>query len=108
MTTPKVSATPLGLPGRVMINVLPRTPVTERLSIAIGVNFKVSARIASAKPGTSRSIMDLQASGVTSRGPNPVPPVLTIRSTSGASAHSAMRWAIMSFSSETISYRATV
>ena len=38
------------------------------------------ARIASASPGTSRSITLRVASGVTSRGPSPVPPAVTISS----------------------------
>ena len=91
------------LPGSVIIRVLPRMPVTERLIIAIGVNSNVLARIASAMPGTSLSRMAKHASGVTSYRPSPVPPVVTIRSTSSASAHSANFAEMVSLSSLTIS-----
>ncbi len=55
---------------------------TPREIIAIGVTFNDSARIASAIPGASRSITFDVASGVLSRGPSPVPPVVTIKFTS--------------------------
>src|SRR3954469_16743142 len=45
-----------------------------------GVYFNPSARIVSAKPGASRSITERVASGVTSLGVSPVPPVVKIRS----------------------------
>ena len=51
--TSKHSSTPLGEPGRLIINVLLRTPQTARESIAIFVYLSDSARIASAMPGTS-------------------------------------------------------
>ena len=78
-------------------------PTTERLSIAMGVNCNVCARIASAMPGTSRSMARRAASGVTSRRPMPVPPVVTMRSTSPESAQVEMRSVIVSASSATIS-----
>ncbi len=56
-------------------------PATPRESHAIWVEAAPAERMASARPGASRSITARVASGVTSRGPNPVPPVVT---TSGA------------------------
>jgi hypothetical protein len=50
----------------------------------IGVWRRPSARIASAKPGASRSITARVASGVTSSGVRPVPPVVKIRSNSSS------------------------
>ena len=50
---------------------------SPRDSAAIGVCASPAARISSASPGASRSSTALVASGVTSRGPNPVPPVVT-------------------------------
>ena len=46
------------LPGSVIIRVLPRMPVTERLIIAIGVNSNVLARIASAMPGSTKAVQE--------------------------------------------------
>ena len=54
-----------------------RAPATARESAAIGVCASPVARISSARPGASRSITARVASGVTSRGPKPVPPVVT-------------------------------
>src|ERR1051325_5827160 len=48
--TTKLSFTAFGEPGRLIINVPERTPETPRESIAIGVDFSDSARIASAIP----------------------------------------------------------
>jgi hypothetical protein len=53
-------------------------------------------RIVSAIPGTRRSMTCAVASGVTSRGPKPVPPVVRIRLIAPLSAHSA-RMGVMSF-----------
>ena len=52
-------------------------PDTPRLSMPIGVCLALeAARIASAIPGASRSITARVASGVTSSGVRPVPPVV--------------------------------
>src|SRR5437763_571207 len=48
----------------------------ERIELA--VIFMDSARITSPKPGSSTRIIPRIASGVTSRGPIPVPPVIKI------------------------------
>ena len=69
-----------GEPGKLTISVRPAMPETPRVRIPIGVCRAPSARIASAKPGASRSITARVASGVTSSGVSPVPPVVKIRS----------------------------
>jgi hypothetical protein len=66
-----------GLPGKLMISVEPRIPATPRESIQLTVWPLDARRIASAIPGTSRSITARVASGVTSRGATPVPPVVS-------------------------------
>ena len=74
-----------------MIRVLERMPQTPREIMAMGVCFNVSMRIASARPGASRSMTARVASGVLSRGAKPVPPVVTMRLTSLRSANSRRR-----------------
>ena len=54
---------------------------------AIGVCRSPSARIASGSPGARRSSTESVASGVTSRGPSPVPPVVRMRSSFSSSHH---------------------
>src|SRR5262249_45450864 len=75
--TAKPSRQPPGEPGRLTIIVAPRRPASPRESRACGVRSRASARIASATPGASRSSTAAVASGVTSRGANPVPPVVS-------------------------------
>ena len=75
-----------GLPGMLMISVVPRSPLTARESIACGVLASEPARIASAKPGAGRSSTSSVASGVTSRAVKPVPPVVRTRLASVSSA----------------------
>ena len=65
---------------------LARREGAPMLIIDIGVCFRPSVRIASAIPGTSYSITASVAWGVTSRGPRPVPPVVTISCTDPPSA----------------------
>src|SRR5215212_3562076 len=86
--TEKLSLTALGEPGRFTINVPEQTPHTPLDNIAIGVAFSDCARIASAMPGASRSMTRCVASGVLSRGPRPVPPVVMIKLTSVRAANS--------------------
>ena len=74
ITYSKHSRTALGLPGRFKINVFFLIPAAARLSIALLVNRILYARIASGMPGTMRSVTDKVASGMQSRGENPVPP----------------------------------
>ena len=79
-TASRPSTAPRGEPGRLTMSVRPRTPATWRESIAAGSAARPAARIASASPGTSRSTTSRVASGVTSRGERPVPPVVRTRS----------------------------
>ena len=58
----------------------PEARLAPRDSMARRVLCSAPIRIASASPGTSRSITFSVASGVTSRGANPVPPVVSTRS----------------------------
>jgi hypothetical protein len=76
------SVTPFTLPGRFNISVLCRIPDRARDNAASGVDFLPSLRMSSGKPGISLSMMATVASGVTSRGPNPVPPTVKARSMS--------------------------
>lgn len=46
----------LGEPGRLMMRQVPATPLTPRDSIPNGIFPNVAARIASARPGTARSM----------------------------------------------------
>jgi len=80
------STAPRGLPGRLIMIVVARIPATARDKIARGVFFDPAKRMCSPKPGISRSTTARVASGVTSRGPTPVPPVVRITSASLASA----------------------
>src|SRR4029077_20886070 len=79
ITASSDSIAPLGLPGTLITSVWPRTPARPRVSAAIGVLSSPARRISSVSPGTSYSITDAVACGVTSRGPSPVPPVVITR-----------------------------
>src|ERR1700687_2802764 len=80
------SVAPLTLPGTLMMSVCPRTPAIERESAARGVLAAPTRLITSPIPGTSKSTSAAVAWGVTSRGPRPVPPVVTTKSTSREAA----------------------
>jgi hypothetical protein len=69
----------LGFPGKLIISVLPRIPAVARDSALIAVCFRPSSYIVVTRAGVSRSITLFVASGVTSVGAKPVPPVVTIR-----------------------------
>jgi len=84
MTVCRLSTAPFGLPGRFRTRASPTTPVRPREMIAIGLTWRPTDRIVSARPGASRVRTALVASGVTSRGPKPVPPVVTTRSAEAA------------------------
>ena len=56
-------------------------------NMAIGVTAKDFVTMAITSPGASLSISGLVASGVTSRGENPVPPVVKISATPRSSDH---------------------
>ena len=61
------------------MSALPRITATWRDRIAVGTNSRLMRRICSPKPGITRSATASVASGVTSRGAGPVPPVVTTR-----------------------------
>jgi len=75
------STAPRGLPGKLTISVVPRTPATARERSARGFFARPLSRIRSPIPGSSLLQTREVASGVTSRGPIPVPPVVRISST---------------------------
>jgi hypothetical protein len=102
--TRKFSTAARGLPGKFTISVLPRIPAVARDSIACGVTSRLEARMASANPGAARSITALVASGVTSLGLNPVPPLVNRMSSSPESAHAVSVLFNMGRSSGTISF----
>ena len=89
----------LGCPGRLMMSVLPRMTAVCRDRMAVGTKFRLMARICSPKPGSSRSATARVASGVTSRGAGPVPPVVRIRWQPTSSASSHRVWLMASCSS---------
>ena len=75
-----------GLPGKLTISVRPRMPATAAREHPVAACARGdAARIASAMPGASRSITARVASGVTSSGAKPVPPVVSTRSQRSAS-----------------------
>ncbi len=85
-----VSWIDLGWPGRLMIRLLSRMTAHWRDRIAVGTKRRLICRICSPKPGISLCATASVASGVTSRGAGPVPPVVSTReqpaSTSSTSA----------------------
>ena len=83
---PRLSRTALGLPGRLTINVFFRITDTPRPSMARLVSSMERYRIYSAIPGAFRSATAMVASGVWSRMENPVPPLVTTRSSCRPSA----------------------
>ena len=116
------SLTALTLPGSVVISVFCTVPATGRERAAKCVCFREAAKMRCTSPGAGRSINEEIAytvtsvspgiisvshryrftSGVTSRTPNPVPPVVIIQSTSPDAQYSDVIRAITSFSSGTI------
>ena len=79
ITKPSVAAP--GEPGKFIINVLFVTPAAPRDKSVVGTFSREYARSASRIPGISFSISGAVASGVTSNGDTPVPPVVTSKST---------------------------
>ncbi len=94
-----------GLPGRLMMRLSPRVPETARLIEANGVSFNPWLRISSPNPSRTRSHIERVASGVTSRGVIPVPPVVTTSRARDACSRRAE--ASCSRSSGTIKMRST-
>jgi len=68
----------------------PTTPAAPRERRPCGVFAIESARSACAMPGASRSTTSRVASGVTSRGARPVPPVVRTRRAEAASSRTAV------------------
>jgi hypothetical protein len=83
-----VSAIAFGWPGRLITSALPRITATWRDRIAVGTKARLIRRICSPKPGISLVATASVASGVTSRGAGPVPPVVSTRSQRAASTSS--------------------
>ena len=86
ITADTFSTAALGLPGRFTTSVRPTMPATSRERQAFGVIASDAARMASGMPGAMRSHTAAVASGVTSRGENPVPPVVSTSATPRAAA----------------------
>src|SRR5467141_3579856 len=95
------STAPLGLPGKFTMSVFVRTAAVPRESTAVGVCSRPLRRISSEIPGTIRSATACVASGVLSRGPIPVPPVVKRTSTRPESASSRNCSRIFAGSSDT-------
>mmetsp|Transcript_4217 Transcript_4217/g.14669 ORF Transcript_4217/g.14669 Transcript_4217/m.14669 type:complete len:201 (+) Transcript_4217:160-762(+) len=90
----------------------PRMPAAARESTAIGSLRRVSSRMTCGMPGRSFSATASVASGVTSRGDTPVPPVVSTRFTPAAAAeeeevHSARLASIAPRSSGTTAVAST-
>ena len=94
-------ATPPGEPGRLTMRVFLRVPAKPRDSAARGNESSDSRRMRSAMPGASRSSTARVASGVTSRGARPVPPVVSTRSAASPSHHAVSAETIWVVSSGT-------
>src|SRR2546428_2014216 len=105
-STSSDSRTALGHPGRFTTSAGPMAPATPRDSIPLGALSTEPPRTAFAMPGISRSMTRRVASGVTSFGDRPVPPVVR---TTFAPARTAARMAVAtrSTSSGTSSVRTT-
>lgn len=86
ITAEMFSHAALGLPGRFTTSVPPRMPAVSRERQACGVMAIDAARMASGMPGAMRSHTAAVASGVTSRGEKPVPPVVRTSATSAPAA----------------------
>ena len=72
----RISLIERGDPGKLRIKVEPRIPAVCLESTAVGTCFSEIARICSPKPGSILSQTASVASGVTSLGAGPVPPVV--------------------------------
>ena len=83
-----VSAMDFGCPGRLTMSARPRMTAVWRDRMAVGTKRRLIWRICSPKPGITLSATASVASGVTSRGAGPVPPVVSTRSQPSASTSS--------------------
>src|SRR4029078_7759905 len=73
----RLSTAPFTLPGKFTTNAVPRMAACARESGAMGVFSSERRRISALRPGMVFSPTRFVASGVTSRGGMPVPPVVT-------------------------------
>lgn len=73
------STDPFVDPGRLTTSEEPIEPALALDSAAIGVDWRPLDIIKWVNPGASRSNTSAVASGVTSRGPKPVPPVVSTK-----------------------------
>ena len=89
-------------PGTFSTSVCPLIPATARESIARGVDFSPSTHMATGMARISRSSTASVASGVTSCGERPVPPVVTTRSACNMSQAWTMAAEICPSSSGTV------
>ena len=76
------------------MSALPRITATWRLRMAVGTKARLIWRICSPKPGMVLCATASVASGVTSRGAGPVPPVVSTRA-QPARSHSSIRVSLM-------------
>lgn len=104
MTASRHSRIDFGCPGRLTNRDDPRIPAVCRLRIAVGTFSKETFRISSPNPGIIFSHTSWVASGVTSRGAGPVPPVVMIRQHCSSSHILCISAAMICRSSETIRY----
>ena len=98
------SETAFTLPGIFTTSVFPRTPAIPLDNMDRGVLLWPYVLMASDNPCISFSIIFLVASGVTSLGPIPVPPVVMTRSTLSSSQNFARLDSIELESSATTAY----
>jgi hypothetical protein len=102
------STAPLAAPGSLPPPPPPPPPPPERESTANGVASRPFRRINSPKPGISRSKIARVASGVTSRGATPVPPVVKMAEICSPSERVARRSLISETTSGMTSMTATL
>ena len=101
MMAARVSRAACGLPGRLMTNVRSRTPATARDNAAWGCRSRLALSIAAGIPGIILCNTAAVASGVTSLGAQPVPPVVSTR-LHPAAVIALIRASINAFSSGTM------
>lgn len=107
MTASRFSTAPFGLPGRFTMSADRRVPACALESVAIRVLLRDTALITSPNPSSLFSRSGVTASGVTSRRPIPVPPVVTTSRIPSPSMAVRTQSAMASISSGTTSIRST-
>lgn len=104
-TKPRHSTAPLGFPGSARTRAPSTIAARLRERMELGVSFIDSARITSPNPGTSTRMIARIASGVTSRGPMPVPPVVRIKPQPCCAKDRIVSWMRLASSGTTASQR---